>query len=79
MSLSALDEPRDAGLLNLVELEESLLFQGDNDLPFDISAECFSTCNSGFTLRCDGQTIGENCKSTCVTGATLRCDGHTLR
>ena len=42
-------------------------------------AACSSTCISGFTLRCDGESIGSpNCKNTCTTGYTIRCDGNTL-
>ena len=42
-------------------------------------AACSSTCISGFTLKCDGESIGSpNCKNTCTTGYTIRCDGNTL-
>ena len=42
-------------------------------------AACSSTCSSGFTLKCDGESIGSpNCKNTCTTGYTIRCDGNTL-
>lgn len=37
---------------------------------------CVSTCISGFTVVCDGNTI--ECRSTCVTGYTIRCDGTTV-
>lgn len=45
---------------------------------------CASTCISGYTIKCDGQSIGSNpptgpsCRSTCITGYTIRCDGTTL-
>jgi hypothetical protein len=42
-------------------------------------AACSSTCISGLSLRCDGQSIAPpGCKSTCITGYTIRCDGTTL-
>jgi hypothetical protein len=44
---------------------------------------CSSTCISGYTIKCDGQSIGPNnpqpaCRSTCISGYTIRCDGTTL-
>jgi hypothetical protein len=42
------------------------------------AADCRSTCLSGFTLVCDGNTIPSDCRSTCVSGYTIRCDGSTL-
>lgn len=39
-------------------------------------AACVSTCISGFTIVCDGQSF--ECRSTCVTGYTIRCDGTTV-
>jgi hypothetical protein len=71
-------EPRDAGPLDLAEAEPGF-FEDLEGFPYDPSMECFSTCNSGLTLRCDGQTIPSGCKSTCITGMTIRCDGHTLK
>jgi hypothetical protein len=47
----------------------------------DIEAQCRSTCISGFTLVCDGNTIPNPqvpCRSTCISGYTVRCDGTTL-
>ena len=42
-------------------------------------AACSSTCISGFTIVCDGQSVAPpGCKSTCITGYTYRCDGTTL-
>ena len=48
----------------------------------DVNA-CTNTCISGFTIVCDGQTMGgggggPSCRSTCITGYTIRCDGNTL-
>lgn len=47
----------------------------------DINA-CTNTCISGFTIVCDGQTMGggggPQCRSTCISGYTIRCDGNTL-
>ncbi|WP_017720753.1 cinnamycin family lantibiotic [Kamptonema formosum] len=43
----------------------------------NIFAECGSTCVSGFTILCDGNTQ-PNCRRTCVSGWTIRCDGATV-
>jgi hypothetical protein len=43
-----------------------------------VTTACRSTCISGFTLVCDGQSIPDDCKSTCISGYTVRCDGTTL-
>lgn len=43
----------------------------------DINA-CISTCISGFTIICDGNTMDPNCRNTCISGYTIRCDGNTL-
>lgn len=63
-------EPRDAGVLELTDLEQSF-FESINAMTYHESAQCVSTCVSGFTLVCDGETFSR----TCVTGETLRCDG----
>ena len=41
-------------------------------------ADCISTCISGLTLKCDGNTFSPGCKNTCISGYTVRCDGNTL-
>lgn len=43
-----------------------------------VTSACRSTCDSGFTIICDGTTRDQNCRSTCVSGLTIRCDGTTL-
>lgn len=43
----------------------------------DFSA-CASTCVSGYTIKCDGNTIGQECRNTCISGYTVKCDGNTL-
>ncbi len=43
----------------------------------NIFADCGSTCVSGFTILCDGNTQ-PNCRRTCVSGWTIRCDGVTV-
>jgi hypothetical protein len=62
-------EPRDAGVLD-VDLNDGF-FDTIEGLTHHEAAACVSTCVSGFTLVCDGNTFSR----TCVTGATLRCDG----
>ena len=40
---------------------------------------CSSTCISGYTIRCDGESVGgPGCKGTCISGFSIRCDGTTL-
>jgi hypothetical protein len=41
------------------------------------AADCGSTCVSGFTILCDGNTH-PTCRKTCVSGWTIRCDGVTV-
>lgn len=43
----------------------------------NVFAECGSTCVSGFTVLCDGNTQ-PSCRRTCVSGYTIRCDGATV-
>ena len=71
-----------------VEVFKSLTSVEEQDMSFvelvsepDISANCTSTCISGFTFLCDGGTFrapGGGCRSTCVSGYTIRCDGTSL-
>ena len=40
---------------------------------------CSNTCISGYTIRCDGESVGgPGCKGTCISGLSIRCDGTTL-
>jgi hypothetical protein len=40
---------------------------------------CSNTCISTYTIKCDGQSVGNpGCRSTCVSTYTIRCDGTTL-
>ncbi|MEG4631552.1 hypothetical protein QUB56_18465 [Microcoleus sp. AR_TQ3_B6] len=41
-------------------------------------AACVSTCISGLTIVCDGNTFDPGCRNTCISGYTIRCDGNTL-
>jgi hypothetical protein len=50
-----------------------LIAEGD----FYVKGKCGSTCVSGLTVYCDGNTH-PTCRRTCVSGWTLRCDGATV-
>lgn len=58
------------------EIDESAIDMLDDSLFPDAGAAhgivaCTSTCVTGFTWKCDGETFNR----TCVSGRTLRCDG----
>ncbi|MQY02997.1 cinnamycin family lantibiotic [Actinomadura macrotermitis] len=63
-------EPRDAGTKDMTEIDR-VFFEATSPAAQHGEQACVSTCVSGFTIKCDGNTFNQ----TCVTGATLRCDG----